>query len=184
MTNKRSERGMTMLLVLVLLSVMLLGGLALARMTEVGTLAAGNSAFRETAIQASEIGINTAFFAVQNEINNENANIGGWYFASRQDTDARGIPQVDFENAREVVAGAYNLRFVVDRVCSIDGVTDPMRQCLVKAEKVLETSGIDGSSDKIDPPMARQFRVTVRVRGPKDTLVWVQSMVTKGTVAP
>jgi hypothetical protein len=36
-----------MVVVLVLLSVMLLGGMALARMTEVGTLAAGNAAFRE-----------------------------------------------------------------------------------------------------------------------------------------
>lgn len=184
MTNRRSQRGMTMLVVLVLLSVMLLGGLALARMTEVGTLAAGNSAFRETAIQASEIGINTAFLVVQNEITNENANLGNWYFASRQDVDARGIPAVDFENAREVVVGAYSIRFVVDRICSLAGVTDPMRQCLVKAEKVLETRGLDGGGDKIDPPMARQFRVTVRVTGPKDTRVWVQSMVTKGTVAP
>ena len=39
----RSERGMTMLVVLVLLAVMLLGGMTLARLTEVGTLASGRS---------------------------------------------------------------------------------------------------------------------------------------------
>ena len=42
-------RGVTMLLVLVLLSVMLLGGLALARMTEIGTMASGNTAQHQQA---------------------------------------------------------------------------------------------------------------------------------------
>ena len=42
----RPQRGVTILVVLVLLSVMLLGGLAMARMTEIGTLAAGNAAYR------------------------------------------------------------------------------------------------------------------------------------------
>ena len=32
----------------------------------------------------------------------------------------------------------------------------------------------------LDPPNARQFRITVRVLGPKDTETWVQSLVTKG----
>ena len=57
----RGQRGVTMLVVLVLLSVMLLGGMALARLTEVGTLASGNTAFREAAVQASEVGLNTVF---------------------------------------------------------------------------------------------------------------------------
>ena len=46
-TTRCAERGVTMLVVLLLLSVMLLGGVALARITEIGTLATGNSGYRE-----------------------------------------------------------------------------------------------------------------------------------------
>lgn len=179
---KQSQQGLTMLVVLVLLSVMLLGGLALARMTEVGTLAAGNAAFKETALQASEIGINTAFAAVQSQVTNENANIGNWYFAARQTDDDRGVPEVDFDNEAEVRVGAYTLNYVVDRVCSVAAVTDPLRECLLKQEPVHESNSY--GVEKVDPPTARQFRVTVRATGPKGTRVWVQSMLTKGNVAP
>ena len=64
-TFRRSQRGVTILVVLVLLAVMLLGGLAMARMTEIGTLASGNTAFREASLQASEVGLNEAYAALQ-----------------------------------------------------------------------------------------------------------------------
>ena len=59
----RAPRGVTMLMVLLLLSVMLIGGMALARITEIGSLAAGNSSYREASLQASEVGLNTAYAA-------------------------------------------------------------------------------------------------------------------------
>ena len=71
------QRGVTMLVVLVLLSVMLLGGLARARMTEVGALASGNSAYREASLQASEVGLNTAYEAVK-ALSNEETQAGAW----------------------------------------------------------------------------------------------------------
>ena len=114
---KRAQKGVTMLVVLVLMTVMLLGGLALARMTEVGTLASGNAAFREASLQASEVGVNTAFAAIQGLVD-ENTDSGGWYFASTQAQDAAGVPTVDFDAAPEVALGAYSVRYVVDRVCT------------------------------------------------------------------
>jgi Tfp pilus assembly protein PilX len=166
-----------MVVVLVLLSVMLLGGLGLARMTEVGTLASGNAAFREAALQASEVGVNTAFVAVQ-ALANENADTGNWYFANTQAQDANGVPTVNFDSAPEVVVGAYSVRYVVDRICiGALPVTEPLRQCLVKQVPQIESST---DKEKTDPPTARQFRITVRVNGPKDTRAWVQSLMTKG----
>jgi Tfp pilus assembly protein PilX len=173
---KHKQNGVTMIVVLVLLSVMLLGVMALARITEVGTLAAGNSGFREAALQASEIGVNTAFTAVQG-LANENVDTGNWYRASTLAQDANGIPTVDFDTVAQVVVGAYTVQYVVDRVCTgALPVTDPLRQCLVKQVQQLETAA---SEEKPDPPTARQFRVTVRVIGPKGTQSWVQSLITK-----
>ena len=111
---KRTQQGVTMFVVLVLLTVMLLGGIAFARMTEVGTLASGNAAFREAATQASEVGVNTAYAAIQ-ALGDENTSAGTWYFASTQVQDANGVPTVNFDVAPEVLVGAYSLRYVVDR---------------------------------------------------------------------
>lgn len=174
---KPRQQGVTMVVVLVLLTVMLLGGMALARMTEVGTLASGNAAFREASLQASEVGVNTAYAAVR-ALADENADAGSWYFATTQPQDANGVPTVDFDAAPEVVVGAYRVRYVVDRVCTGSlPVTEPLRQCLVKQVPQLESAT---NREKPDPPTARQFRITVRVTGPKDTQAWVQALITKG----
>ena len=176
-TRRTSQSGVTMLVVLVLLSVMLLGGLALARMSEVGTLASGNATFRETSVQASEVGVNTAYAAVV-ALTNENADNGGWYRALTLATDANGLPNVDWTGTPTVQVGPYNVNYVVDRVCQgALPVSDPLRQCLVKQVPQIESAT---DREKPDPPTARQFRITVRVTGPKNTQAWVQSMMTRG----
>ena len=172
------QRGVTMLVVLMLMTVMLLGGLALARLTEIGSLASGNSAYREASLQASEVGLNTAYAAVK-VITNEDVNAANWYFATMQTADTAGIPNtVTWTSAPEVTVGSYSVRYVVERMCNTALVTNTLRQCLVKQEPQLESSS--EGRDALDPPNSRQFRITVRVTGPKDTETWVQSLVTKG----
>lgn len=173
----RPQRGVTMLVVLVLLTVMLLGGLSLARMTEIGTLASGNATYREASLQASEVGINTAYAAVR-AINPEDAPIAGWYWPTVQAADAAGIPAVDWNAAPEVVVGNYRVRYVAERMCTVTPVTATLRQCLVR--QVPQVGSNRFGQEEIDPPNSRQFRITVRVTGPKDTETWVQSLVTKG----
>jgi type IV pilus assembly protein PilX len=174
---RAAQRGVTMLMVLILLTVMLMGGLALARITEVSTSASGNNSYREASLQASEVGVNTAYAAIK-ALSNEEVNSGGWYWASIQATDAAGLPAVTMPSATEVVVGAYKVRYVVERMCSQTDVTDTLRQCLVKMVPQGETSVFGKESP--DPPNSRQFRITVRVMGPKDTETWVQSLITKG----
>ena len=94
-------------------------------------------------------------------------------------SDAHGLPVVDWDTLPEVVVGQYSVRYIADRIC--EGalpVADALRQCLVK--QMPQLSSADASKEKLDPPNAKQFRVTIRVTGPKNTQTWVQSMVTKG----
>lgn len=177
---KHAERGMTMLVVLVLLSIMLLGGMALARLTEVGTLAGGNTAYREASLQASEVGLNTVYQRVREEIADEDTNLAGWYWSQIQMTDANGVPAVDFDAAPEIAVGNYEVRYVAERMCQgALPVTLPLRQCLLKQVPQPNKSRTDGK-EELDPPNSKQFRVTIRVTGPKDTRTWVQSLITKG----
>jgi Tfp pilus assembly protein PilX len=176
----RPRRGVTMVVVLVLLSVMLLGGLALARMTEIGSMAAGNSAFREASLQASEIGLNEVFARLRDAgvVPDENQAVGTWYQPTVTGTDADGLPNVDWDTMPEIVVGQYQVRYYSDRICEVAVPADPLRECLVK--QLPQLTSADFNKEKLDPPNAKQFRVTIRVTGPKGTQTWVQSMVTKG----
>lgn len=179
MKSLRTQRGATMLVVMVLLSVMLLGGLALARITEVGSIAVGNAGFREASLQASEIGLNTAFQQVRAiTADTENTDAGNWYWSTEQAVDVQGLPAIDWDLAPEIVVGAYSVRYIAERVCTVAVLTDPLKECLVKQQDVISSARIP--DEKLEPPNARQFRVTVRVVGPKETTVFIQSLVTKG----
>jgi hypothetical protein len=178
-TSPQPRRGTTILVVIILLAVLLLGALALARMTEASTLAAGNTTYRETSLQASEVGLNAAFNALQAlPATSENANTGGWYFAQAQPQDAEGLPLVNFDAAPQIDLDGYRVSYVVERVCSVASVSEPLRECLVKAIKVPGSALV--SDDRLDPPNARQYRTTVRVQGPKQTTIFIQSLMTKG----
>lgn len=178
MRSRVRQQGVTMVVVLFLLVVMLLGGMALARMTEVGTLAAGNSAYRDGAVLASEVGVNTAFAQVR-ALTNEEANSGAWYTALVRTQDANGLPVVDWDGAPSIAVGNYTVRYVVERVCQGTlPVADPIRQCLNRTSQQIESR--DLTREPPDPPSVRQFRVTVRVTGPKDAQTFVQALVTRG----
>lgn len=179
MLARGAQRGATMLVVLVLMTVMLLGALALARHLEVGTVAAGNAAFRDASLQASEIGLNTAFRAVRDlPPGAEDVDAGSWYWATPRPMDASGMPQVDWDAAPQIAVDAYSVRYVVERLCTVADVSDALRECLVKQVKVLASARSE--DDALEPPNSRQYRVTVRVVGPKDTTTFIQSLVTKG----
>jgi len=167
-----------MLIVLVLLSVMLLGGLALARLTEVGTIAGGNSAYHQAALAASEVGVNTAYAAVK-ALTDENTSTGGWYSSTALAKDTNGLPNVDWSAAPSISVGALTVNYVAERACTVTPVTDPLRQCLVRQD--WKSGSRDASRETLDPPNARQYRITVRVTDAKGTQIFVQSLVTKGT---
>lgn len=177
---RKVARGMTMLVVLVLLTVMLIGGVALARLTEVGTLASGNTAYRDAAVQASEVGLNTAFRRLRDDLSQEDRADGSWYWPTAQATDAQGIPQLDFDAAPHIAVGPYTVAYVAERMCMGSlPLAEPLRQCLVK-QIPPDMESTDASKERLDPPYAAQFRLTVRVTGPKGITSWVQALVTKG----
>ncbi len=177
----KQQRGMTMLMVLVLIAVMLLGGLALARMTEASYLISGNVSGKDASVHAAEVGWNAAYTQIK-ALTNENANAGGWYWASQQPTDAStGIPNTINFDATPTVAGGvgrYTVTYAVDRICSVAAMTVASRECLVKQADVLEDRSFDAPD--YQPKNSRQFRITVRVTDQRGTQTWTQSLVTKG----
>ncbi len=182
--NPQCQRGVTMVVVLVLLTVMLLGALAMARHLDSATVAAGNTAMRDSAIQASEVGLNQAFRAVQDlaDFAAENTAAGNWYWPTPQAADGAGLPQINWDNARAITTPIenHNVRYVVERLCNVAAVTDPMRECLVRLPTTTATNSAKDQEDQLESISSRQFRITVRVVGPRNTTVFIQSLVTRG----
>lgn len=190
---KANEKGSSLLIVLVLLTVMALGALSLARVTHASTTIAGNMAFKAAALQASEVGLADAFARLQAlspaEVNTDKA---GWYFATAKQLDNVGLPCLVVDSsgkcttplnwtaaASGTVPGGYTVRYAVERMCTgTMPVSEENLQCFVK--RIAAGGSAKAGAEKIDAPAAVQYRITAYVLGPKGTQSFVQVMATKG----
>jgi type IV pilus assembly protein PilX len=164
--------------VIVILTVMLLGAVLMLRVSSTDVLLAGNIAREEAAAQASDVGIGAAFEELKVlPPSVEDTGNGGWYFETRLPDDDEGLPQgVDWENAaRSLSVGQYTVKYVIDRQCSSAPVSDETNQCLLRENKL---DIRDASGETLVPPALRTYRTTVRVTGPKNTVTWVQALLT------
>jgi Tfp pilus assembly protein PilX len=171
------QRGVALLIVLVVLAVTLVGSLAMLRSGEISALVAGNVSFREAATQATDIGIADAAKALDVQANLD-ANIANVYFATRQPDDAYGIPStINWATVPGMLVGNYNVQHVVDRLCQVTPVTDATGTCMVRDG---ESAGSNkAGSLAYKNPASVYYRITVRVMGPKSTAAYVQALVLK-----
>lgn len=182
----RHQRGGSLFLVLIVLATLMLSGLALTRMTDSGTLLAGNLASRAAALQAAEVGVNNGYAAVKGLADEESTSATAWYRRTLdQSQTAQGLPSAAaWSDAPASVAGAMTVSYYVERVCDYtsDAITDATKQCLLKEVDMPVNRAEDpGDRDKqLDNPYTTQFRITTRVTDQRNTTVYVQALVTKG----
>ena len=187
----RSQRGITMILVMLLMTAMLLGALAFARVTEVGTLVSNNLATKESSIHAAEVGRGVAFAQLQAlaAAGGLNNNAGTWYWSREQTIDpATGIPTTINFNATPQVAGnvgRFTVTYAVERLCTIDAVQNSTVECLSLNQTFDDDETGDPPDMSSDPKDymkdgAVQYRITVLVTEPmpRNTRTWTQTLVT------
>lgn len=189
------QRGVVLFVALIVLVIMALTGLAMIRQSGVGLSIAGNVGFRQNALSAADLGTEAAVawwepLRDTPAMNNTNATAG--YFADWGDLDPKrraGDPTLyDWTdaNSRLVIAddGTGNaVRYVIERLCLTPGVgTDaPGQQCVQTVVK----DGHDQSGSCANYPnpcdkrkMIVQYRVSSRVIGPRNTVSYIQVMLT------
>jgi type IV pilus assembly protein PilX len=177
MTRTQTQRGVSLIIVLVVLAVVLVGSLAMLRSTEVSSLVAGNVSFKEAATQATDIGISEAARALDARTNLD-SNIANVYFATRQPEDADGLPTtVNWSAVPSTPVGNYTVQHVAERLCQATPVTDPLADCMVRDGEAAGSNKA-GSLGYKNPPTV-YYRITVRVSGPKSASAFVQALVLK-----
>lgn len=172
------QRGVSLLLVLVVLGVLLMSAAALLRNTETASLIAGNIAFKQAALQAADIAVNQAITDLTNRTDFETS-VEGVYQATRFAADSTGLPTgLDWSAVPSQSYGNLQLQWMIDRLCVAPlPVTNPVAQCQVND---LATNG----SNKVGSPDYKSvttyfYRITVRARGPKNAESYVQSVVSR-----
>ena len=201
--NRQSQKGITLIVTLMMVVIMTLGAIALLRRSDTANMIAGNIAFKQAATQLGDLGIEAAAAALP--IIEASFKEQGWsnnaacaittgacqYFPLRVATNANGMPTqaVDGGGALSAlswgsvptiptaVPSGYQVRYVIDRLCTGTlPVTDIQGNCMSDPAQL---GGSAKGGVKFTVASAVYYRVTVQVSGPRGTQSFVQALLSR-----
>lgn len=206
----KAQRGVVLLLALIMLVAMTLAGIVLYRQIGTGLIIARNLSFKRTAAVAADMGIESGrtWLIGQSSSALEQGSAANGYFPGWCNTslNASNVPDADndgqpddcgntpapsefdpvtFNWAGSVLAtsndGAGNeIRYVIHRLCETPGsINSSGQQCVVigsAAAGSARTSATYGSQ-ALSNTSQPYFRITSRVLGPTNTVVYTQSIL-------
>lgn len=177
----RNQQGVVLFIALIVLVTMTLAGLALIRSVDTSNVIAGNLAFRQGAVQASDAGVEAVVAALPGIIAaSQSTNIPNKYYATMQTLDVKGIPSgINWDNAPSMavtdpVGGGnlYKAYYVIERMCSVANVTNIEKECVSTIPE--DNSSHKKGAPKFNSTSGMYYRVTLRVNGPRNTVSYVQ----------
>jgi type IV pilus assembly protein PilX len=187
----RRQRGVVLMIAMIMLVAMSLAGIALVRSVYTTNIIAGNLAFQQAATHAADTGIETAiaWLAARSrgaELYQDVPASG--YLSSRQDPNrSGGQTWSDYWEVLKTAGAVRTLTqggsgntvsFVIHRLCNAPG--DPFTGvgCVSAPPTPQATSGSKGAGViDIQVSNAVYYRITARVAGPRSTASFVQAVV-------
>jgi Tfp pilus assembly protein PilX len=192
---KNKQKGSSLLFTLIVLVAMLFGTIALFKSTDASTSVAGNLAFKEASVNASDIAVKKAFEQLKAiadpdvEVTADNAVVGAYYPIQRKtSTDGIVCSTLAFNSGNACnnaamswgkgfsvgVNGTDTAYYVIDRLCNVAAPgAQANASCLVDTPYVPECHMADLSKCPTVPP-AISYRITVKVTGANKTESYVQ----------
>lgn len=182
----RRQRGVVLVISLIVLVALTLAGIALVRSTDTGNIISGNMAFRMAALHAVDTGVESAFTAITTSTgfssnpSVETSVTGGHYYPVLQADAAPedGLPDVNWSAVPGSDISGNTVRWVVERMCSQNVTTsnDIEARCAV-LPGAPNSSNKQGELTPSAKTMSTAYRVTIRVEGPRNTVVFAQSVI-------
>ena len=191
--GRRAERGLVLLLALIVMAAMSLASVALVRSVDTTTAVAGNLALRQAALLPANLAVEEASAALFDDdaptgvatIVDRSADLPAQnYFASLQaGSDARGIPlrlqkKANFNLPRVLYADAdqyFEVRYVIERTCLAAGAATAGNCAVMPPEQ--NPGATVGDTAPLALPPIPYYRLTVRVDGPSNTTAFLQAML-------
>jgi type IV pilus assembly protein PilX len=192
------QQGVVLIFSLIVLLILAIGAVALLRSVNSSLLSAGNLAFHRDLVNQGE----QAVSVVMTEFKTGGPPLSGAattadllaanYKSSALPTNAQGVPLALLDDtagpngflsvgtaANDIVPTANSqvtIRYVIDRLCTNTG-TASSPNCVQSTG--LPTGGTANRNTAVAPPSATVYRVSVRVTGPRNTQVFLQTTFTK-----
>ncbi|MBS1230997.1 MAG: hypothetical protein H6R17_4274 [Proteobacteria bacterium] len=177
------QRGVVLLIALIVLVALTLAGVALIRSVDTTNLIAGNMSFQQSAIQSGEKSTEDAvawlLTSSTSDLNNDNATNG---FRAQRADPATGVSWDAFWTATlaaqaktlpQDVAG-NTVSYVIHRLCDGVGPTSTVN-CSLSLEKPRDSKG----DPTAFPETKTYYRITTRIAGPRRTVAYIQTIVTR-----
>ena len=188
----RIQRGVALPIALIVLVAMVLAAVTLVRSVDTATMVAGNLTFKQRATHAGDEGVRQGFLWLRNTVMNnpaalKNSNEASGYFSTQHADDPSWDPAApnkwpeDQDFTLPTDGGGNTVSYVIHRLCAMPGLSlnDPGQKC---STYVGTSAAASGGSQSVDAPEFKgvtfvYYRITVRVRGPRNTQSYVQSLV-------
>jgi len=190
----RRERGTVLIIALIVLVAMTLAGIATMRSVDTATLMAGNIAFRQSAVNAADQGLQAGFGWLSGNmsanLNSDNAGVG--YFSNAATSEPKWFDPTVWADAAQLNGGAPDAAgnrvwFKIERMC-------PLKDCAANSvcggvantcgstpdPGLLSREGQDHfrqTSNIFTKPPAIHYRVTAKAEGPRGSVSIVQTML-------
>ena len=198
-SRRGREEGLVLVIALIVLVAMTLAAIGMVRSIDTGTLVAGNISFRESAVATADTGVEKArAWLVTNSASNvltTDSPTSGYYSTRQAGLDftgnSPGSPGVDWDGSNPtqptkafdlgvIDATGAHAYYVINRLCENPGsVNDPNQSCATTSSVGAGSTQkvADYSEYALTGVLSPFYRITVRVDGPKNTVSYVQAVV-------
>jgi len=194
--TRKAQSGVVLIIALIVLVAMTLAALALIRSVDTNNLIAGNMAFQQAAVHSADTGIESAVAWIEGasdttlESNDDtagyiaNGSLSNYSpgSADRYSWDAywAGVIQGSGRVVTLPIDQAGNtVSYIIDRLCNTSGTKNKI-DCVISPTSTVGAGNSAGvGSSQFNAPVSVYYRITVRVAGPRNTVSYVQSVVSK-----
>ncbi|MEY4156666.1 MAG: Type fimbrial biosis protein PilX [Pseudomonadota bacterium] len=187
------QDGVVLIIALIVLVAMTLAAIALTRSSDTNTVIAGNLAFQQSATHSGDTGVETAIAWLNankagTTLDNDDATNGyaangsnpaqspavgqSWNDYWVQTLSARPPYTLPIDSAGNTVS------YVIDRLCNNAGAKTGGAACIASPVVTAATGNAEEAGEKqLNAPSVVYYRITVRVAGPRNTVSYVQAVV-------
>lgn len=198
----RGQRGVVLMIALIVLVAMTLAGIALVRSVDTGNVIAANLGFRQSAINISDVAAEVAVAKLPTLLvsskdgyypsgcNATNATVGCIYYPLIQPATSNGAPAVNWSQVAALTTtdsatisslpSGYSVQYVIERMCKA-GSSLPVADIQSNCYADQTNSNASFSSNKIrftGSTGGVYYRVTIRTTGPRGTVTMNQVVLT------
>jgi Tfp pilus assembly protein PilX len=194
------QQGVVMMVALVILVVMTLAGIALMRSMDTTNLIAGNMAFKQAATHSADSGVETAIAWLEannagsfldNNIpvvgytasspNNAALPLGEAFWTAMTASGVCNLPMAGGVCSANAVPNASGNRvsFMIQRLCAAAGNRNGAG-CSIVTGAVVASGNNEGAGEEqlTGSSTSVYYRITVRVVGPRNSVSYVQAIIT------